>query len=77
MSVSFAVLLLAASLTACVGAPTEASELAVRQLWDEYLASKNGQFAANAGTPSPPWSAAEQAQWPMYDLAGFYLAWRR
>lgn len=67
-------LLLAASLGACVGPPTAASELAVRQLWDEYLASKDGQFAANAGTPSPLWSAAEQAKWPMYDLAGFYLA---
>lgn len=45
----------------------------MRQVWAEYLASKNGQFAANAGTPSPLWSASEQAQWPMYDLAGFYL----
>ena len=70
---SLAPLLLAASLSACVGAPTRASELAVRQVWDEYLASKNGQFAANAGSPSPLWSASEQAQWPMYDLAGFYL----
>ncbi len=70
---SFATLLLAASLSACVGAPTKASELSVRQVWDDYLASKNGQFAANAGTPSPLWSASEQAQWPMYDLAGFYL----
>lgn len=70
---SLATLLLAASLSACVGAPTKASELAVRQVWDDYLASKNGQFAANAGTPSPLWSALEQAQWPMYDLAGFYL----
>lgn len=66
--------LLAFSLGACTGAPTEASERAVRQLWDEYLASKRGQFAANAGTPSPLWSAAEQARWPMYDLAGFYVA---
>jgi hypothetical protein len=40
---------------------------------DVYLASKNGQFAAHAGTPSPHWSASEQTQWPMYDLAGFYL----
>lgn len=68
-----AMLLLAASLSACVGAPTRKSALAVRQVWDEYLASKNGQFAAHAGTPSPLWSASEQAQWPMYDLAGFYL----
>ena len=63
----------AASLTACAGATTRASELAVRQVWNEYLSSKNGQFAANAGTPSPLWSTSEQAQWPMYDLAGFYL----
>jgi hypothetical protein len=27
----------------------------------------------NAGTPSPLWDASEQAQWRMYDLAGFYL----
>lgn len=70
---SLAALLLGASLSACIGAPTRESELAVRQVWDEYLASKRGQFAANAGTPSPLWSASEQAQWPMYDLAGFYL----
>lgn len=70
---SRAALLLAASLSACVGAPTRESELAVREVWEEYLASKHGQFAANAGTPSPLWSASEQARWPMYDLAGFYL----
>ena len=35
--------------------------------------SKHGQFAANAGAPSPLWLAAEQRQWPMYDLAGFYI----
>ena len=68
-----ATLLIAASLSACARAPSRASELAVRRVWDEYLTSKHGQFAANAGTPSPLWSASEQAQWPMYDLAGFYL----
>lgn len=66
-------LFVAACLSACTGAPTKESELAVRDLWDQYLASKNGQYAANAGTASPLWSASEQAQWPMYDLAGFYL----
>ena len=66
-------LLIATGASACDGAPTRASELAVRRVWDEYLASKNGQFALNAGKPSPLWSASEQAQWPMYDLAGFYL----
>ncbi len=70
---SFATLLIAVGLSACAAAPTRASELAVRRVWDKYLASKNGQFAMNAGKPSPLWSASEQAQWPMYDLAGFYL----
>ncbi|MDQ8153835.1 MAG: hypothetical protein P3B98_04150 [Gemmatimonadota bacterium] len=65
--------MLAASLSACVGAPTRASEDAVRHVWSEYLASKRGQFATNARTPSPLWDATEQATWPMYDLAGFYL----
>ncbi len=65
--------LVAATLTGFVDAPARDSEQDVRQLWREYLASKRGQFAANAGTPSPLWSASEQAQWPMYDLAGFYL----
>ena len=51
----------------------DSSEVAIRRLWDEYLRSKHGQFAANAGTPSTLWSASEQLQWPMYDLAGFYL----
>lgn len=64
---------MAAGVGGCVGAPTPASERAVRTLWDEYLASKAGHVAANAGTPSPLWSASEQAQWPMYDLAGVYL----
>ena len=68
-----ATLLLAAGLTACVGAPTPESERAVREVWDQYLASKQGRFASNAGTPSPLWTASEQAKWPMYDLAGFYL----
>jgi hypothetical protein len=66
-------LLVAVTLSGCVAALTPDSEQVVRQLWNEYLASKGGQFAANAGKPSPLWSAAEQAQWPMYDLAGFYL----
>ena len=66
-------LFLATSVSACVGKPTKASELEVRRIWAEYLASKQGQFAANAGTPSPLWSASEQAEWPMYDLAGFYV----
>ncbi len=70
---SRAALIVAVCLSACVGAPTKESELAVRRVWDEYIASKNGQFASNAGTPSPLWSASEQSWWPMYDLAGFYL----
>ena len=61
------------TLAACLGEPTADSEREVRRVWDEYLASKNGQFAMNAGTPSPLWSSAEQSRWPMYDLAGFYL----
>lgn len=68
-----ATLLIVTTLSGFVGAPAKDSEREVRQLWSEYLASKRGQFAANAGTPSPLWSASEQAQWPMYDLAGFYL----
>lgn len=51
----------------------KASEREVRRVWDEYVTSKNGRYAANAGTPSPLWNASEQARWPMYDLAGFYL----
>lgn len=62
-----------AACVACVGPPTPASEQAVRVLWDEYLASKEGRFSVNAGTPSPHWSASEQKRWPMYDLAGYFL----
>lgn len=62
-------------LAMCAGACDAAdSERAVRQVWTEYLTSKQGRFAENAGAPSPHWSAGEQARWPMYDLAGFYLA---
>lgn len=46
----------------------------MRRVWDEYLASKKGQFARNAGEPSSLWDATEQKRWPMYDLPGFYLA---
>lgn len=63
----------ASIVTACVGAPTPESERAVRELWGEYLASKQGRFAANAATPSPLWSAAEQKRWPLYDLASLFL----
>lgn len=63
----------AALLLACSGAPTPGSERAAREVWDEYVASKEGRFAQHAGTPSPLWSASEQERWPMYDLAGFYL----
>lgn len=66
-------LCVASLLSACAGAAAKPSAPEVRQLWDVYLASKKGQFAAHAGTPSPHWSASEQAQWPMYDLAGFYV----
>lgn len=72
MKALFAALLCAVALSACRSAPTPESERAVRRIWAEYLASKNGQYAMNAGTPSSLWSATEQTQWPMYDLAGFY-----
>ncbi len=49
------------------------SVAAISRLWAAYLSSKGGRFAANAGTPSALWLAAEQARWSMYDLAGFYL----
>lgn len=66
-------LLVAVAVHACASAPSRASELAVRRIWEEYLASKKGQFARFAGEPSDLWDASEQQQWPMYDLAGFYL----
>jgi hypothetical protein len=50
-----------------------ATEPMILDLWREYLASKQGRFSVNAGTPSTLWLASEQAHWPMYDLAGFYL----
>lgn len=67
-------LLAALTLGACASVPTAASEAAVRTLWSEYLASKQGQYVRDASKPSVHWDAAEQAQWPVYDLAGFYLA---
>lgn len=67
-------ILVAVSASACASAPSRSSELAARRVWDEYLASKKGQFARHADEPSPLWDATEQQRWPMYDLAGFYLA---
>jgi hypothetical protein len=53
----------------------EQAELAaVRRTWSDYLSSKNSRYSANAGTPSPLWLESEQRRWPVYDLAGFYLA---
>src|ERR1041385_7721791 len=49
------------------------TEAVIYRTWRQYLESKHGQFAANAGTPSELWVAAEQAKWPMYDLAGLYI----
>lgn len=51
----------------------QSPESAIRRVWSDYLASKNGQYARYAGAPSPLWVASEQRRWPMYDLAGFYL----
>jgi hypothetical protein len=45
----------------------------VYRTWQAYFQSKGGDLADGAGTPSPLWVANEQAQWPMYDLAGFYV----
>jgi hypothetical protein len=72
--VPFLLCVLAATLSSCASAPSRTSELAVRRTWDEYLASKKGQYGRYAGEPSPLWDATEQRMWPMYDLAGFYLA---
>ena len=48
-------------------------ERAIHDTWRQYLASKQGQYRLQAGTPSPHWLAAEQEEWPWYDLAGAYL----
>jgi len=47
---------------------------AVYRTWNEYLASKEGAFHSRANVPSPLWVMSEQRQWPVYDLAGFYLS---
>jgi len=54
--------------------PAQVELAAVRRTWLDYLASKGGRYSANAGTPSPLWLEIEQRRWPVYDLAGFYLA---
>ena len=48
-------------------------EVEIYRTWMSYLASKSGKYSANAWRPSPYWSAAEQARWPVYDLAALYL----
>jgi len=67
-------LLASLALGACASVHTAESEAAVRTLWSEYLASKRGQYARYANAPSAQWDSTEQAQWPLYDLAGFYLS---
>lgn len=66
-------LLVAAFSGACVGPPTAKSERQVRDLWDQYLASRTRSRVIDASTPSPFWSSAEQAQWSDYDLASQFL----
>lgn len=48
-------------------------EAEVYRTWLRYLESKSGRYYIGAGKPSPYWLAAEQRQWPWYDLAGSYL----
>jgi hypothetical protein len=48
-------------------------EGAIYRVWNAYITSKQGRFAANAGTRSTLWSSTEQVRWPMFDLAGFYI----
>lgn len=52
-------LLAAFAVAACASASTAQSETAVRTLWSDYLAAKQGQYAGNAGQPSTHWDAAE------------------
>ncbi|MGH7523237.1 MAG: hypothetical protein ACREK8_02930 [Gemmatimonadales bacterium] len=42
-------------------------------MWQAYFQSKGGDLAGNAGTSSTLWVPDEQAKWPLYDLAGFYV----
>ena len=47
----------------------------VYRTWQRYLVSKGGKWSENAGLPSADWVDSEQRRrWPLYDLAGFYLA---
>lgn len=48
-------------------------EAQVYRVWSTYFESKGRDLASRAGTRSPLWVANEQSQWPMYDLAGFYV----
>jgi len=48
-------------------------EGAIYRVWNAYIASKHGRFAANAGARSALWISTEQERWPMFDLAGFYI----
>lgn len=72
-TVCLSTVLVAAMLGACVGPPTAESEREVRELWNQYLASRMGSLVVAAGTPSPFWSPAEQARWSDYDLASQFV----
>lgn len=48
-------------------------EAQVYRAWQEYYESKGKNLQMGAGTPSRLWVADEQAKWPMYDLAGYYV----
>lgn len=48
-------------------------EAQVYRAWRDYFDAKGRDLRKGAGTPSSLWVADEQAKWPMYDLAGFYV----
>jgi hypothetical protein len=66
-------LLSAASAAQRPDSTSASPEGAIYRVWNAYIASKQGRFAANAGTRSTLWISSEQDRWPMFDLAGFYL----
>ncbi|MGH7654500.1 MAG: hypothetical protein ACREN6_07555 [Gemmatimonadaceae bacterium] len=73
VALSFMAAFLARPATAQRVTANDTTERAIRQVWNAYVASKRGQFAASAGTRSTLWLSSEQDRCPMFDLAGFYI----
>ena len=55
------------------GSSAVGPEAEIYRDWMRHLLSKEGRYAETSGARSSDWLPAEQAQWPVHELAALYL----